>query len=145
MEYRIFYNNKVKVVMASIVTLSILFLALPCNCMALEDSRPTEKEHPCHYTSDSENNDSHNSNPHGHENCCCNSANFSFVSETGTISTKVKIVNFEKNTFYFPNRISSFVDQWVLLIDLIRGSPPNEDSFTSSIKTFLSLIQRWLI
>ena len=140
MSKRIFYSKQVKTVMALVVTMSLLVLALPCNCMAMENPKPVEKQPPCHSSSDQSNTDSPE-----HKNCCCDGSDYSLVSEVGVTTLKTTEVTPEESTFYITYVFARFLNQWFASSDSIRGSPPTHDILTISSSTFLALFQRWLI
>ena len=142
---RIFYKRQVKTVMATIVTLSLIVLALPCNCMAMENPTPIEKEHPCHSSSDSESPDTQGSDTQEHNNCCCDNGDCTLLSEVGVVSLKAHTIEPEKNNFDLAYSFARFFDQWLLEGDAIRGSPPTHHLFSYSSKVLLTFLQRWLI
>ena len=140
MRSRVFHSRESKKMMAMIVTLSLLVLALPCNCMAMEDPKPVEKEHPCHSSSDSSSNDTGE-----HDNCCCDGGDYTLLSEVGLSSLKTSTVEPENKTWHIAYSLTAFLDLRVFDAGAIRGSPPTDDVFTLPSKTFLAFLQRWLI
>ena len=60
-------NRKyVRRVFSFVACLSILALALPCNCMAEQQDDPVQSEHPCHSSNKTTDQGEHNDG-----NCCC--------------------------------------------------------------------------
>ena len=140
MRARIFYSRKSKGMMAIIATLSLLALALPCNCMAIENPEPVKNEHPCHSSSDSPSNDTQE-----HDNCCCDGDDCSLLSEVGVVGLIAHSAESENKSFDISYGAAAFSGQRLVKAGAIRGSPPTDDVFTIHSKTFLALLQRWLI
>ena len=134
---KVFHTAKFKKLMVSIVTLSILAMVLPCNCMAEETSKPKDK-HPCH----SSQNESHDNK---HKDCCCTDGIYAEASELKVKPVALKQTDSFKQNKVLINAFSSLFSEWHKSIALIRGSPPTSNFFSLSSKTFLARIQRWLI
>lgn len=142
MSSKFFQKDTLKRLATSFIALSILALALPCNCMAVDESQPVENEHPCHSTSDQSN----KSEDQQHNNCCCEDSGCSvFISDASSVLYKADGNISSKNTPFRTVLSSSLFNQQVNTIALIRGSPPTTRSIYPSSKTFQAFLQRWLI
>ncbi len=136
----IFHSKQVKAMTTTLVALSLLMLALPCNCMAIENPKPAKKEHPCHSSSDTPDSDTQQ-----HNNCCCNGNDCPLLSEVDLISWKNQVLESDTKIVSVSNIFAYFVGEWLSKDEHIRGSPLTHDFFSYSSKTLLIIFQRWLI
>ena len=122
-----------------IACLSILALALPCNCMADIPVEPIKSEHPCH-SSDTDS----DQEKHSDGNCCCSDTLNLLTPSLSAEAIGAKNFSVQKQPLATSHSSLNPVENWTQF-KLIRGSPPTTDEIFLSTSTFLAVIQRWLI
>lgn len=137
---RVFNIPTIKTIFSVFMVLSMLALALPCNCMAEAKPKAPKNEHPCHSSPEETPDNSHDGN------CCCTVGSYSYLeSEAKTLSSKNKTSVKPKisNVNYFVQSVLSYLFKDPTLTS---GGPPGFlSSVPSSSKTISILFQRWLI
>ena len=139
MRFKFINSKHIKKLMTFVMMLCILSFSLPCNCMAGENPKPVESEHPCHSSTEQP------TDTEEHNNCCCSGGDcISLVSDTNTVINKIQTASFENNADDIPLVKTWISDQALNQIQLIRGSPSTVFVF-STTNTFLAKLSRWLI
>ena len=131
-----------KRVISFIACLSILALALPCNCMADVPTEPVKSEHPCH-SSHSDHSDT-DKRSHNNGNCCCSDSLNLLTPNIAAEAIGASSYSLQKQWIGLFYSLSNPFENWNQL-ELIRGSPPTSIKLVTPLSTFLAVIQRWLI